>query len=117
MKERLISLHPSSFRAVGPLLHDVKLLLLAVRVVTGAADFHHVNLGRVLALLAAILAVLRRGATTRRARALVLRLLVRHLNPPPFSTRCGRVFSLDKFRPAKPPRSSRSGHAGKPATR
>src|SRR5437763_5396119 len=35
----------------------------------GAADLHHVNLGRVLALLAAILAVLRRGATAGRARS------------------------------------------------
>src|SRR5437763_5020367 len=57
----------------------------------GAADLHHVNLGRVFALLAAILAVLRRGATAGRARALVLRLLVRHLNLPPFfdSSRSG----------------------------
>ena len=70
----------------------------------GAADFHHVNLGRVLALLAAILAALLGGATTGLARALVLRPLVRHLSLPPFSTRRSRVWP--KFRTAPPQRSS-----------
>ena len=56
--------------------------LTAVGVVAGAADLHHVNLGRVLTLLAAILAALRRGAAAGLSRALVLRLLVSHLVPP-----------------------------------
>src|SRR5215203_2704132 len=54
-------------------------LSTAVRVMTGAADLHHVNLGRVLALLAAILAALRSRTAAGLARALLL-LLVRHLN-------------------------------------
>ena len=56
--------------------------LTAVGVVAGAAYLHHVNLGRVLTLLAAILAALRRGAAAGLSRALVLRLLVSHLVPP-----------------------------------
>lgn len=43
--------------------------LLAVRVVTGAAYFHHMNFGCVFTLFAAILAVLRRRTTARFARA------------------------------------------------
>jgi hypothetical protein len=53
-------------------------LLLAIGVMAGAADLHHVNLGRVLALFAAILAVLRRGAAASLTRALSL-FLVSHL--------------------------------------
>jgi hypothetical protein len=48
-------------------------------VVAGAADLHHVHLRRVLALLRAVLAALRRRAVAGLASALVL-LLVRHLN-------------------------------------
>src|ERR1700760_1000165 len=60
---------------------------------TGAADLHHVNLGRVLALLAAILAALRRRTTARRARALALRLFVSHFRVTSFncSSRSGNV--------------------------
>ncbi|MDT7688090.1 MAG: hypothetical protein QOE46_849 [Acidobacteriota bacterium] len=82
---------------------DVR-LLLAVGVMAGAADLHHVNLGRVLALLAAILAALRRGATTGLARTLLLLTLVRHLNLLISSTRCsgrGILTQVSTRDPAK----------------
>ena len=71
-----------------PYSHPSSILLFtfaylpAVWVVAGATDLHHVNLGRVLALLAAILAVLGRAAAAGFARALVRILLVSHLVPP-----------------------------------
>ena len=54
-------------------------LLLAVLMVASAADLHHVDFGRVLTFLAAILAVLRRRATARLARAGVVPRFVSHL--------------------------------------
>jgi hypothetical protein len=51
----------------------------------GATDFHHVNLGRVFALLAAILAARSRRAAARLARALVLRLVVSHFRVTSFN--------------------------------
>ena len=67
----------------------------------GAAYLHHVNLGRVLTLLAAILAVLRRGAAARLARALLPLSLVRHLKPPPLSSRRGRELFGPSFNPRR----------------
>src|SRR5919205_1660798 len=58
---------------------DCSRVLAAVGVVAGAAYLHHVDLGRVLALLATVLAVLRRGAAAGLTRALVLTVLVGHL--------------------------------------
>ena len=78
--------------------------LSAVGVVAGAADLHHVNLGRVLTLLATVLAALRRLAAAGFARALVLSLLVCHLVPPCCKRR-GRGCPLcPKFHPAAPSR-------------
>src|SRR5947209_7245618 len=67
----------------------------------GAAYLHHVNLGRVLTLLAAILAVLRRLAAARLARALLPLILVRHLKPPPLSSRRGRELFGPSFNPRR----------------
>lgn len=60
-------------------------LLCARRVMTATADLHYANLGRILALLAAILAALRRSASACFARALIACLLVCHFNQPPLS--------------------------------
>src|SRR2546423_10558489 len=67
----------------------------------GAAYLHHVNLGRVLTLLAAILAVLGRLAAARLARALLPLILVRHLKPPPLSSRRGRELLGPSFNPRR----------------
>jgi len=54
-----------------------------LRMVTGAANLHHVHFGRILALFAAIFAALRRRTPAGLARAFIFFPLISHLNSPP----------------------------------